>query len=126
VKPEGKDDLMDKFWAEIEAFVRKERGTLARQVITPATRLEDDLDVTGDDADQFMERFFDHFHVDTGDYNFNRYFLTEGSGLTLLLAIFSKKRREKLERVPLTLGMLANAARLGQWESSRLNDLSGP
>ncbi|RDK04432.1 DUF1493 family protein [Paraburkholderia lacunae] len=111
---------MDKLWPEVEAFVRKEAGVSARKLITPLTSLEDDLDITGDDAGEFMVRFFEHFRIEVGDYDFNRYFLTEGSGVALLFTMFSKKRRESLKRVPLTVGMLVNAVRLKRWDSSQI------
>ena len=108
-------------WQELESFVRTETGISRKAVLTAETRLTDDLDLTGDDAEEFMEKFFIRFRVELGDFQFDRYFVGEGSGLILLLlTLLSRKRREALTRVPLTLGMLLNAAGMGRWESAKL------
>jgi len=112
---------MDAVWNEVESFVRGKAGIPPRRIVTPATRIEDDLNLTGDEAARFMGSFFEHFGVDAGDYDFNRYFVTEGSGLLLFLSTaLSRKRRDGLRRLPLTVGMLAEAARRRRWQSREL------
>lgn len=112
---------MDSTWNEVESFVRTKVGVSRRSTLTPATRLEDDLDLTGDDAAGFMASFFADFGVDAGDFDFNRYFVTEGSGLLLMLfTALSTKRRAGLRRVPLTVGMLVDAAERRRWDCREL------
>ena len=41
---------MEPVWNEVESFVRGRMGIAPRRVITPATRVEDDLGLTGDEA----------------------------------------------------------------------------
>jgi len=102
----------------VEEFVRERTGVGKRKQITAATRLEDDLDLTGVEAEVFMEKFFDTFKVDVGDFSFDRYFVNEGSGLILsIVTRLSRKRRDALHRVPITVGMLAGAAAAGRWNS---------
>lgn len=112
--------MSDPLLEEVESFVCRERG-LKDQVITPATTLEDDLGITGIEGEMFMEAFFTRFRVAEGDFASGRYFMDEGSGLLLMLVTaLSKKRRRALDRVPLTVGMLVTAVRLGRWDSAKV------
>ncbi|MGY6258084.1 DUF1493 family protein [Paraburkholderia caledonica] len=110
-------------WFEVERFVRTASVVSAHKPITPQTRLQDDLGITGDNAGNFMDLFFLRFQVDPGDYRTGRYFRGGASGLRLLLAPFTGRRSEERRRVPLTVGMLASAARQGRWESLKLEAL---
>jgi hypothetical protein len=108
---------------EVESFVRKERGLSKSKVITTATTLEDDLGITGIEGEMFMEAFFARFKVDEGDFASSRYFMDEGSGLLLMLVTaLSRKRRKALDRIPITVGMLVTAARLGKWDSAKVEN----
>lgn len=108
-------------WIELETFIRKEAGIRASRPVNRSDRLEDDLDLTGDDADDFMGKFFERFPVKYGDYEFHRYFSEEGFNLfSILLLSFSKKQRKKYEKEALTVGMLEHAIHLGVWDSKRL------
>lgn len=84
--------------------------------------VEDDLEQQGDDADLFMQRFFEAFEIDRGDYDFHRYFLMEGEGF--LYHIFVKylmRRNHTFKREPLTVGMLHAALLDGKWDSDALS-----
>ena len=108
-------------WGELEAFVREEVGLRETTVLSPATRLWEDLGQTGDDANEFMGSFFERFAVDTGDFDFHRYFLMEGEGL--LYSLFRRvilRKAHSLDREPITLAMLHRAALDGKWDSRRL------
>lgn len=105
----------------IEEFVRTRTGISQRKQINAQTKLTDDLDLTGIEAETFMKKFFDAFNVDVGDFGFDRYFVNEGSGLILsLVTVLFRKKHGALERVPITVGMLADAAALGRWDSASL------
>lgn len=111
-------------WNELEGFVRREAGVSAKKILTKGHAIEGDLDITGDDAVEFMERFFDKFPVQVGDSEFNRYFSGEGFSLIEVVRMaFSRKRREKYDKVPLTLGMLYQAILDGEWSNQRLESL---
>ncbi|KWU29080.1 DUF1493 family protein [Burkholderia cenocepacia] len=111
-------------WDEFEDFVRKEAGVSPKKNLTKDHAVEGDLDITGDDAVEFMERFFDKFPVQVGDFEFNRYFSEEGFSLIEVARMaFSRKRREKYDKVPLTLGMLYQAILDGEWSTQRLESL---
>ncbi|OBR53969.1 DUF1493 family protein [Paraburkholderia tropica] len=105
----------------VEEFVRARTGVGKRTQITAATRLEQDLDLTGVEAEAFMDKFFDTFKVEVGDFSFDRYFVNEGSGLLLsIVTRLSRKKRDALHRVPITVGMLAGAVAVGRWDSHTL------
>lgn len=110
-------------WDALEAFVRKEAGVFSNKILKPETSLEDDLDITGDDSDIFMERFFNYFLVDVGDFKIDRYFSGEGGGL---LSIFTKsiltKKTGKFDKIPLTLSMLEKAIDLKVWDTERIEN----
>lgn len=117
--------MRDITWKKLEAWVRKENCTSPKKLLTRDTQLNDDLDVTGDDADDFMEHFFEEFSIDYGDYNFDHYFVAEGfSPIEIFLLMISKKKRASYDRPPITLGMLYQAALDGRWDCARLDSLS--
>ena len=60
-------------WEKLEPFIRKETGIFAKTKLHRQTDLEDDLDITGDEAMDFMDEFFKYFHVDEGDFDTWRY-----------------------------------------------------
>jgi len=110
-------------WSELENFVRKEAGVFSNKILNPETSLEDDLDITGDDSDIFMERFFSYFLVDVGDFEIDRYFSGEGGGLLSILAkAVLKKNNGKSDNIPLTLGMLEKAIDLKIWDTKRIEN----
>ena len=112
-------------WEEIEAFVREEVGLRETKVLSPATRLWEDLGQTGDDANEFMGSFFERFAVDTGDFDFHRYFLMEGEGL--LYSLFRRvvlRKTHSLNREPVTLAMLHRVVLDGKWDSDGLGRLT--
>ena len=110
-------------WDELENFVRKEAGVFSNKILRPETSLEDDLDITGDDSDIFMERFFSYFLVDVGDFKIDRYFSGEGGGLlSILTKAISINSTGKFDKIPLTLGMLEKAIDLKMWDTERIEN----
>lgn len=110
--------------AELETFIRKEVGLPGNVKVKPSDRLEDDLGVTGDDADDFMDAFSKRFNVQPGDFDFNRYFEMEGfSGPLFFITNWLHKKwgiKKYEKREPLTVAMLQHAIHLGVWDSQRL------
>jgi hypothetical protein len=108
-------------WDELESFVRSEAEVGKHRALTRGLNLETDLDLTGDDADDFMGKFFEKFKVEHGDFDFDRYFSAEGFNLFVVIGFFfSKKLRRKYDKEPLTLGMLEKAIEAGVWNSDAL------
>lgn len=99
-------------WKRLIAFVERRIGP--DQDLCPATELFGDLGFDGDEAFDFLEAFSHEFSVGTGDFDFGRYFGSEGfSPLGLLHSVL--RRQQPKHR--LTLSMLAKAAELGTWQT---------
>ncbi|NTX31341.1 DUF1493 family protein [Burkholderia pyrrocinia] len=108
-------------WDEIDAFVRSEVGLGQSKPLSADTRLWEDLGQTGDEANDFMGRFFERFAVDTGDFDFHRYFLMEGEGL--FYSVFRRwvlRKPHDFKREPITLAMLHRAAVERKWDAAQL------
>ncbi|WP_260449986.1 DUF1493 family protein [Burkholderia contaminans] len=109
---------------EIEVFVGAEVGLGKSTPLFVATRPWEDLQ-TGDEADDFMGRFFERFSVDAGDFDFHRYFLMEGEGgLYSLFRRWVLQKPHALERESITLAMLYRAAVERKWDARQLTELS--
>ncbi|WP_233409928.1 MULTISPECIES: DUF1493 family protein [Burkholderia] len=111
-------------WDEIEVFVRSEVGLGKSMPLSAAMRLWEDLGQTGDEADDFMGHFFERFSIDTGDFDFHRYFLMEGEGpLYSLFRRWVLRKPHDLKREPITLAMLYRAVVDRKWGTRRLAEL---
>lgn len=113
--------------AELETFIRNEIGLSPKKPLNPSDTLEDDLGITGDDADGFMGAFSKRFNVEPGDFDFHRYFEMEGLSVWPFSVFANWLHRrwgiKKYEhREPLTVGMLQRAIDLGIWNSQRLRE----
>jgi len=108
-------------WEDLESFVRKEACVSPKKAITPESTIETDLGQQGDDADEFMQHFFDAFHLDRGDYDFHRYFLMEGEGILYHVVMKLLRKPHSLKRETLTVGMLHQALIDGRWDSKALS-----
>ena len=109
--------------AELEAFARVELGRplFGSQLnLQPSSRLGQDLDLTGDDATEFINAWAQAFSVDIRGFPYGRYFGPEGFDLlSPLLGLFSMRfRRSPL--VALTLGMLAEAMMRGRFDAAEI------
>ncbi|HVE08296.1 MAG TPA: DUF1493 family protein [Paraburkholderia sp.] len=111
-------------WEELESFIRKEACIAPTKPISPQSTVEHDLGQQGDDADTFMQRFFEVFRVDRGDYDFHRYFLMEGEGILYHLLMKLSNKPHSFGRETLTVGMLHRALVSGKWNSEALSQLS--
>ena len=94
---------------------------LAEKAITPESTIEHDLVQQGDDADEFMHRFFEAFRLDRRDYDFHRYFLMEGEGILYHLFMKLLRKPHSFKREVMTVGMLHRALIDGKWDSVALS-----
>ena len=108
-------------WEDLESFVRREACVSTKKAITPESTIETDLGQQGDDADEFMQHFFEAFHLDRGDYDFHRYFLMEGEGILYHLVMKILRKPHSFKRETLTVGMLHRALIDGSWDSQALS-----
>ena len=114
--------MENRSWESLESFVRREACLSSKIAITPDMSVEGDLGQQGDEADFFMQRFFEAFGIERGDYDFHRYFLMEGEGILYhFLVKYVMRRRLCLKREPLTVGMLHEALLNGKWSAGALS-----
>ena len=103
---------MENISEEIKAFVNKIRGGYTFD-FTKDTKLQEDLNIWGDDAVEFIEDFGANFNVDISEFDFRKYFKPEGD--MILASIVDLFRKTKpLEYTLLTLGDLEQAIRNGK------------
>ncbi|WP_321796753.1 DUF1493 family protein [Caballeronia sp. J97] len=131
----------DALWTAIVGFTREEIGRpwLGKEPsLTPSTHVFEDLRIDGDDAIEFVDRFFEKFNV-KGDFPYARYFGGEGTAGPALLfipflvfapfrALFRLERASNAnpEYRSLTLGMLYEAARIGHWDAKAIEAAQWP
>lgn len=82
--------------------------------------MEEDLRITGIDAIEFIDKWGETFGIDVEHFPYQRYIGPETLDMVrTFLGLFSSKYRDP-ELVPLTLGMLEDAMRLGRWDSEAI------
>ena len=93
-------------------FIKQETGVAN---IDLKTELMRDLKLDGDDAQEFMSKFADHFSVDLSDFEFRRYFGPEAgfNPFVYLYLLLFKPKSSTLKS--LTVADLLRAANQGQW-----------
>lgn len=93
-------------WERLEVWVCKENGMSFKKLIICDMQLYNDLDVDGDEVEDFMEYFFEEFFIDYGDYNFDYYFVVEGFNLIeIFLFMILKKKWVFYDRLFIIFGM---------------------
>ncbi|SIT50384.1 Acyl carrier protein [Paraburkholderia piptadeniae] len=115
----------DELWEQLEHFTRAEIGRSLfgkEPILTPSTRVEEDLRISGIDAIEFVDKLFERFNVANGEsFPYVRYFGGEAGGNPiaaipyLILFLFTGKRCESEHS--LTLGMLLLAMRMHRWDT---------
>lgn len=103
---------MENISEEMKKFVNEIRGGYTFD-LTKDTKLQEDLNIWGDDAVEFIENFGGNFNVDISEFDFNKYFKPEGDMiLSSIVNLFRKTKQP--EFTPLTLGDLEQAIRNGK------------
>ena len=83
--------------------------------LRPAMELEEDLGVTGEDAQELIEDYAACFQVDMSAFEFYRHF----EGESLFAGFLTKFRGESVQHVPLTIDLLVRAAQERRWPQFR-------
>jgi hypothetical protein len=98
---------------DIICFIREQ--TAHRGSITEDTALEEDLGVYGDDMHELIEEYSSRFSFDVTNYLW--YFHTGDEGFTFISigAFFSAPPYQRVEHIPITVGMLHDFANQGRW-----------
>lgn len=93
------------------AYLRAEVPRPLPAALDAGTDLRKDLRMAEEDAEDLLAKLFSDFGIDPGDFDFTRYFPSEG------LWPFG---RSKPGPVPLTVGMLAKASVAGVWRTAEV------
>ena len=83
--------------------------------IGPETQLLRDLQLWGDDADNFFDEFIQQFGVDMCGAKFGDYFPEEGKHVGFAIQRLLTRRRMHDHFRAITVADLANSAALGRW-----------
>lgn len=97
---------------DIVVLVNEIRGSYSIP-FTENTTLQEDLNIWGDDAVEFLEEFSNRFGVDISEFDFDKYFKSEGDPI-LQTIIRLIKRGKTPKYTPLTLGDLKDAMEKGK------------
>ncbi len=103
---------MENISEEIKEFVNKIRGGYTFN-LTKDTKLQEDLNIWGDDAVEFIEDFGENFNVDISKFDIRKYFKPEGDRILVSIVNLFRKAKPP-EFTPLTLGDLEQAIRDGK------------
>jgi uncharacterized protein DUF1493 len=95
---------------EVATFVREQ--TSFRGALTEVTSLQSDIGVYGDDMDDLLAAFSDRFGVSLAGYIW--YFHTGEEGFNIG-GLFFPPPNERVQEIPITLGILHDFAQCGRW-----------
>lgn len=96
---------------DIEELVQSELGE-KRQLLLTST-LQSDLCLTGDDLNEFLEKYANKFDVNMEGYLW--YFHTPEEPFFNLFSMVFKTPDKRVSQIPVTLEMLQNFANLKEW-----------
>ncbi len=103
---------------QVKAFTVKFTGVQPGNV-TLNTTLENDLGITGDDAEDFMLAFFDEFGVNYTGFELTKYFAQEGfdpTGITLVIRrLFTDLSPLTAPVYDVTIADLVKSVNEGRW-----------
>ncbi|AZQ51852.1 DUF1493 family protein [Burkholderia cenocepacia] len=115
--------MTDTAWDRLEAFAGEELGRPlfgGPLKLSRSSRMEEDLRITGIDAIEFIDKWGETFGIDVEHFPYQRYIGPETLDMVkTFFGLFSSKYRDP-ELVPLTLGMLEEAMRLGRWDTEAI------
>jgi hypothetical protein len=113
-----KYSMNNAIFEKLKQFIIKERWD--DEPITRDTTIEDDLAITGDDADEFLVAFGKEFNVDVSKFPAGDYFDDEGDPiLPAIIRFLTNKKKRK--RKPLTVGQLEKAIIAGRLDEDVIN-----
>ena len=111
--------MRNDIFESIREFTVKQQGVNERDVTQNAS-LENDLEIYGDDAIDFLVAFSKKFNVDISKFKAADYFSPEGVDVVgIIVRLFTgKKKKEKKE---LTIGHLEKAVIAGKLNEEIMN-----
>ncbi len=97
---------------EVAKFVRDQTGCGSQ--IHEATSLQFDIGVYGDDMDDLLIAYEKQFDVELTGYVW--YFHTGEEGFPNIGGLFFPPPNERVQQIPITIGMLHDFAQRGRWD----------
>ncbi|AWG25816.1 hypothetical protein FK004_11590 [Flavobacterium kingsejongi] len=92
-------------------FLNEETGKIINDT-SPNWKIEKDLGIYGDEAEDFIIRFSNRFNVDISNFNFKEHFNSEIDSISLFIVnLFYKKEKNEL-----TINDLKKAVKNGKLE----------
>lgn len=100
-------------WDNLVEFTSKNWMLRKNDLIGRDTRLQDDLDMKGEGAEEFMGMFIENFKIKYNKLTFHRYFDEDfGAIYPSILRLFGRYNNEP--KIPITLGDLEDAIATGE------------
>jgi hypothetical protein len=98
-------------FSNLYLFLKEETGYEINDT-SPNLRIEKDLGIYGDEAEDFIIKFSKEFNIDISNFAFNNYFNLETDKISLFIFNFFKKTVRK----DLTISDLKKAIEIGKLE----------
>jgi hypothetical protein len=114
--------MNDKIFEKLKSFIIKERWEYDFP-ITRETSIEQDLNIYGDDSDEFLIAFGKEFNVNVSQFPIGDYFSGEGDKILPAIIRFFTNRKKR-ERKILTVGHLEKAVIEGRLDEEIINTTS--
>jgi hypothetical protein len=108
------ENIENNSWDAIVNFLHTVWMIGPKDAIMRETRLLEDLDINGEDADEFFIKFIDTFQLDDSRFTITRYFGSRDNTFAKIFALLKGKRFETQPKVPFTVGDLENAIIAGK------------
>jgi len=104
---------MDDIFNRIATMIEVETG-YSKSKISRKTRLYQDINIDGEDAEELLYKYSELFDIDMSDFEFCRYFNSEGfDSISILKSIFGFGNKRNPE--PITVEMLEQSALARTW-----------
>ncbi len=117
---------MKKYEKEIINLLQSQSGS--SKAITPETRIHHDLFLWGDDVGEVLGVLEKEHKIDFSKFEFEKFFLIEGMTLgvqsLLIKRMFGSKKVP--EKIPVTVGHLAEVVKQKKWFDPPLSPTSYP
>ncbi|MFT4092864.1 MAG: DUF1493 family protein [Niabella sp.] len=104
-------------WALVVEFI-KIHWPIKNEILTRATRMQEDLGIKGDDADNIIYEFSKAFNINIDNLDLSNYFT--GYNEDIISIIKGLINRKSLKKYSLTLGDLEEALSLGELSDRRI------
>ena len=106
----------DDIYARIKGLV-VDHTRVREAVLTPQSRLFQDLGMDGYDAEEFLTAYATEFGVDMAGFRFDDHFGPEAAFNPLVYLWWALFNRKKLQPTPIALADLARSARDKRWSA---------